>query len=45
MSKKHILDFEYPLMDDINTLASAKAGTSIQIPSQSQRGVGRRNRK
>ena len=42
-SKKYILDFEYPLMDDISTLASAGAGTSISVPTQQR--FGRKGRK
>lgn len=42
-SEKDILDFEYPLINDINTLASAKAKTAIHIPTQ-QRGIGRKRK-
>lgn len=41
--EKRILDFEYPLMNDINTLASAKAHTSINLPIQ-QKGLGRKRK-
>lgn len=43
-SEKTILDFEFPLMGDINILASAQAKTSIQIPSNQGIGKGRKRK-
>ena len=44
-SEKEILDFEYPLMSDINVLASATAKTSINITKSTQRGIGKKKKK
>lgn len=44
-SEKEILDFEYPLMSDINVLASATAKTPIHITKSTQRGIGKKAKK